>query len=239
MVHHSKKRKKRKKLNNKVSASTEQSRIGSQQGTASNQSPRPRPGRVRSLWQSISPMKRLLGVATLFGAVISYYTLFPRMDIECGDIDSSDPYTTSFVIENVGMLPVYHLKVGCSYLLITYATDVNLYGNPNLILTTAANHLDKLDSHDKRTFLCPKFMTMNRGIYLLPVMHMNLAITAEFTGPALPWKQQSTFRFETVTHKDGTMHWVYSRMQSLIDNSSWPKKQFEIVVTGEPKRGPD
>jgi hypothetical protein len=178
-------------------------------------------------------MKLLLGIATLFGAFVSYYTLFPRINIECGGIDSSDPYTTSFVVENVGALSIYNFKVGCSYILIDYATAVSLHGNPSLVFTTASSHLDKLNPHEKRSFLCPKYMS--RGIYALPVTHMALAITANFYGPALPWKQLSTFRFETATDKNGEMYWIYSRLQFLRDNFPWPAKEIEIVATGEPK----
>jgi len=78
-------------------------------------------------------------------------------------------------------------------------------------------------------------MSMSRYNYPLPVTHMDLSVTATFNGPALPWGQQSTFSFETATYKNGGMHWVYSPMQSLVDDFPWPAKQFEIVVEGDAK----
>lgn len=172
---------------------------------------------------------------TVLGAVASYYKLVLSVRVECGEIDASDPYTTNFVIENTGVLPIYDLKVGCSYLTIDYETNVALHGNPHLMNTRAENHLDKLSAHQPRSFRCPRALSMNRGIYLLRIRHMELWITAKFKGVGIPWHQSVVSKFETDISQGRLMRWNPLRIGSRKTESlfPWPRQEIEFVVSDE------
>jgi len=177
-------------------------------------------------------MGSLLAVVTL---VTSYYAVAPSVHVECSEIDASDPYTTNFVIENTGILPIYDLKVGCSYVTMDYETNVTLHGNPHLMYTRAENHLYKFDAHERRSFRCPKALTMNRGVYLLRIRHMELWITAKLKGSGIPWHQSVVSKFETQTPEGGLMHWIPLHIGPPDTWSlfPWPNQEIEFVVSDD------
>jgi hypothetical protein len=182
-------------------------------------------------------MAALGALVTLIGA---YYALFPPVSFEIGDIDSADPFTTYFSVSNDGPFAIHDLRVGCSHLLLHYVNGISLHGNPKLFITKESNYLRELPGHQTRSFQCPRFVGASNGASLVPIEHMDIALTAKYSGPIRAMQRRQTRPFETETRKDGRMRWIplsvpeANRLKSY-DLFPWGNEEVEFVASeGQP-----
>ena len=62
---------------------------------------------LKWLWGVIKRFWALLGIILL---IVSFYTLYPRVDVETGQsLDYYDPFYTPFIITNNGYFPIYDI----------------------------------------------------------------------------------------------------------------------------------
>lgn len=180
----------------------------------------PRRGILAKTLLLLRPIRILGGLSVAAGLMGFYYTLAPSVAISITDkiVNPADPFSAHFVIENLGILPINEVRVGCSVpLLVT--ESVTFTGNPELYFGRPNDGADVIPAKARQSFQCSQSVVVSadgKTVTVFPqsprwiqrTKRARIKVVATFRGQFIPWQNQVVSSFETASAADGQMHWI-------------------------------
>ena len=161
--------------------------------------PQAKEGRVGVMWKSIGG-----AIITLVSLILGAYAFYPRLAVNVDyTFDYSNPYNTSFSVENEGYLTPYDLTAVC---ISDFAYD-GLGSMPPLPLTTTTDSrsfASSLSYKHRASIPCNHNIIAN-GHPLLPGATQAITISYRVLG----LKRSQTFRFYLVKWWNNAYRWEY------------------------------
>lgn len=149
---------------------------------------------IKYFWKSVVASSVILGI------FVSFLTLSPNLlVIPSQSIDLENPLLTPFLIMNDGLLPIHSV-------IIFWGINVmrNSSGNvlQNFSLGYSRPPIAILNRKEQKTFFCPPVFN-----WQTPINFGDIVIRVLYRPDFLFWRQESQFRFVTITDKTGTTRW--------------------------------
>lgn len=148
-------------------------------------------------------------IATGLGIATGYLSLLPRITITQNQaLDTSDPFSTPFVVSNDGPLGINDVKFVCWLQHVTLANngDIGGFGTSSPALDIP----DGMEVGEKTTLPCVfsnLFVSKDGTSAGNLVTYADIVIKASFRPDFALWHLHRNTRFKTVKGSDGRLYW--------------------------------
>lgn len=164
-----------------------------------------------------STLKQIMGVIGFIGSLLGFYlgylALVPRPVVS--QVVSAMPTTllaTSFSVTNNGYLPMYNAEFSCGVINVDAKGKQKLGGSKDkgLRIVKPDQRASVIKYTQSYSAKCSQnsFGFIGENSEKQPITNADIEILVSFKPWLLPWREEKSFRFTTVTGDDNKLQWV-------------------------------
>jgi len=154
-------------------------------------------------WDGVSLVWKIAGIAfVILGGVSTLYFFTVRLSVTPREtLNETDPFTTVFVLQNDGQLPVYDVTFVCLENRVTF-TDGNSI--ENTAVSTPFFNVPVLGANAKTSAQCHP---ANRfGVH--PVLNADIGLSISYRPSFFPFHRVQVFHYTALPTSNHTWAWV-------------------------------